>query len=330
MTVLKTLGQVKRDPKEYGKVAVLMGGDSAEREISLISGKFAIDNLKAAGVDAYGVDVRQDTIIEKLQEGQFDHAVIVLHGRGGEDGTIQAVLEMLRIPYSGSGVLASALTMDKWLSKKAWQGSGLPVVPGCLVTPETDLDALVKDYGFPMAIKAASEGSTIGISRVTKVEELKPAIADSRKYDSTVIAEPWIQGDEFTVGIVGEDVLPSIKIIPAKGFYDFYTKYHANDTQYLLPSGLSDVEEAQLAKLCKQAYDAVGCSGWARLDIMRDSDGNFLLLEINTIPGLTGQSLVPKEVAYLGYSAIDLMLAILESAFARNAQTLPDVSNGQI
>jgi D-alanine-D-alanine ligase len=322
MSTLKTLGQIKRNPKEYGKVAVLMGGDSAEREISLISGKYALDNLKAAGVDAHAVDVRQTTIIEKLQAGNFDHAVIVLHGRGGEDGKIQALLETLNIPYSGSGVLASALTMNKHLTKQVWQAAGLPVVPGRLVDDNTDLDALVADYGLPMAIKAVHEGSTLGTSCVTKREDLPAAIAESKKYDQLVIAEPWIQGDEYTVGVVGEDVLPSIKIVPAKGFYDFYTKYQANDTQYLLPSGLSDVEEAQLRKLVKQAFDVLNCKGWARADILRGADGQFLLLEINTIPGLTDHSLVPKEVTYLGYNGQDLMLAILESAFKREAQQL--------
>ena len=327
MNNLKTLGKTKRKPKDYGKVAVLMGGDSSEREISLVSGKFALDNLLAAGVDAHAVDVRQDTIIDKLRAGKFDAAVIILHGPGGEDGNIQAVLENLRIPYSGSGILASALTMNKWLTKQVWKGLGLPVVPGCLVTHETDLKQLAQDYGFPMAIKAASEGSTIGISKVMSFEELPAAIKDSQKYDSMVIAEPWIQGDEYTLGVIGEDVLPSIKIVPAKGFYDFYTKYQANDTQYLLPSGLSDMEEAQLRKLCKRAFEAVGCSGWGRLDIMRDKDGQFLLLELNTIPGLTDHSLVPKEVVYLGYTGVDLMLAILESAFT-NAVELADSQLG--
>ncbi len=322
---LKTLGQVKRNPKEYGKVAVLMGGDSGEREISLISGKYALDNLKAAGVDAHAVDVRHDTVIQKLQEGQFNSAFIALHGRGGEDGQIQALLDIMRIPYGSSGVMASAITMDKWLTKQAWLGLGLPAIPGCMVDETTDVTKLIATYGLPLAVKPVHEGSTLGISKVSTQEEFYPALQKAQQYDSCVIAEPWIIGDEYTVGILGDDVLPSIKIIPAKGFYDYYTKYKANDTQYFLPSGLSDVEEAQIRKLSKQAYDALGCKGWGRVDLMRDKNGKNWLLEVNTIPGLTDHSLVPKEVIYLGYKGSDLVLAILDSAFCQ--QTLLDKSS---
>lgn len=316
---MKTIGNNHHKPKAFGRVAVLMGGSSSEREISLITGQYALDALKDAGVDAVGIDVNDETILSVLQQSSFDCAFIALHGPGGEDGRIQAVLETLNIAYTGSGVAASCLAMDKWLAKQMWRADQLPTPPAELLHEGFDPQAVVKRLGLPLAVKAVHEGSTIGIYRVDTVEDLPEAFQKAKHYDMKVMAESWITGEEFTVGIVGEDVLPSIKIVPAEKFYDFHAKYEANDTQYLLPSGLDKDEEAKLQALAFEAYRALDCTGWGRVDFIRDAQGKFWLLEVNTVPGLTTHSLIPKAVDYLGYSFNDLVLAILASALDRRA-----------
>lgn len=317
MTNLKTISHAHRKPAEYGKVGVLMGGESAEREVSLNSGRAVLDALIGTGVDAHAVDVHQSTLLNILQQQNFDMVFIALHGRGGEDGQMQALLDFLRIPYTGSGMEASAVCMNKELTKDIWQSHDLPVLPGLRLHEGFSPQEVITQLGLPLAVKPAHEGSTVGVSRVNHIDELLPAFKKAQSFGSHTITEPWIIGEEYTVGIVGEDVLPSIKIVPAVDYYDYHAKYIANDTQYLIPSGLTSTEEQNLQAMCLKAYQAVGCEGWARLDLIRDQLGNFWLLEINTIPGLTDHSLVPKAVKSLGYTFSDLIFAILESAVRR-------------
>lgn len=317
MTELKTLGQSQRKPSDYGKVGVLMGGDSAEREVSLSSGKAVLQALLKAGVDAHPVDVRQATLLPVLQQQNFDLVFIALHGGAGENGQIQALLDFLRIPYTGSGMEASALCMNKQITKEVWANHNLPVLPGFRLQEGFDANDIIAQFGLPLAVKPAHEGSTVGVTRVDAPDELMPAFHKAEALGGYTITEPWIIGEEYTVGIVGQDVLPAIKILPATDYYDYHAKYVANDTQYLIPCGLTPVEEKQLQAMCLKAYQVVGCQGWARLDLIRDKNGQFWLLEINTIPGLTDHSLVPKAVYALGFSFTDLIFAILESAMQR-------------
>jgi D-alanine-D-alanine ligase len=314
---VKTLTTNRRKPTEYGKVGVLMGGESAEREVSLNSGRAVLEALVKAGVDAHGVDVRQATLLSVLQQQNFDMVFIALHGRGGEDGQIQALLDFLGIPYTGSGMEASSLCMNKQLTKDVWLSHALPVLPGQCLEEGFQPQDIIAEYGLPLAVKPAHEGSTVGVSRVNEVSELLPAYELAQRFGDRTVVEPWVIGEEYTVAIVGQDVLPSIKIVPATTFYDYHAKYTSNDTQYLVPSGLTATEERDLQAMCLKAYQVVGCEGWARLDLIRDRNGHFWLLEINTIPGLTDHSLVPKAVYALGFTFTDLIFAIMESALAR-------------
>lgn len=316
-TALKSLRHSSRKPTEFGKVGVLMGGESSEREVSLNSGRAVLEALVKAGVDAHGVDVRHSTLLTVLQQQNFDVVFIALHGGAGENGQIQAILDFLRIPYTGSGLQACAVAMNKEMTKDLWRSHGLPVLPGTCLEPGFDPQEIINQFGLPLAVKPASEGSTVGVSRVDELKDLLPAFQEAEKFGQHTIVEPWIVGEEYTVGILGEDVLPSIKIVPAVTFYDYHAKYVANDTQYLVPSGLNDEEERDLQEICFKAYQAVGCEGWARVDLMRDQNGKFWLLEINTVPGLTDHSLVPKAVYSLGFTFTDLILTILESALSR-------------
>lgn len=317
--MMKTITRSHRKPSEYGKVGVLMGGESAEREVSLNSGKNVLEALLKAGVDAHGVDVRHATFLNVLQQQNFDMVFIALHGRGGEDGQMQALLDFLRIPYTGSGVEASAVCMNKRLTKDIWKTYGLPVLPGMRLEEGFDPQEVVDQVGLPLAVKPCHEGSTVGISRVNHIDELMPAYKTARQCGNDIITEPWITGQEYTVGIIGEDILPSIKIIPASEYYDYHAKYVSNETQYLIPSGLSDAQERDLQSMCMKAYQAVNCEGWARLDLIRDEQGKFWLFEINTSPGLTSHSLVPKAITAMGYTFTDLVFAVLESALRRRA-----------
>ncbi|WP_145564095.1 D-alanine--D-alanine ligase [Yersinia aldovae] len=302
------------------KVAVLLGGTSAEREVSLLSGQAVLAGLRDAGVDAYGIDTK-DFPVTQLKEQGFSKVFIALHGRGGEDGTLQGVLEFLQLPYTGSGVMASALTMDKLRTKLVWQASGLPISPYvalnrqqfATLSPEA-LAAAVAKLGLPLIVKPSREGSSVGMSKVDKMSDLHDALVEAFRHDSDVLIEKWLSGPEFTVAIVGDDVLPSIRIQAPGVFYDYEAKYLSDKTQYFCPSGLSSELEQQLATLALQAYQALDCSGWGRVDVMQDSDGSFYLLEVNTSPGMTSHSLVPMAARQSGLSLSQLVARILTLA----------------
>ncbi|KAJ9434232.1 D-alanine-D-alanine ligase [Candidatus Pantoea symbiotica] len=302
------------------KVAVLMGGTSAEREVSLMSGAAVLAGLREMGIDAHAVDSRDVSVLDLKQQG-FAKAFIALHGRGGEDGTLQAVLEFLQLPYTGSGVMASAITMDKLRSKLLWQGRGLPSGKFVWLTREqheqgldADITAAIEALGLPLFVKPSCEGSSVGISRVNHADALPAALEEAFRHDDDVLIEAFLSGAEYTVGIVGEQILPSIRIKTASEFYDYEAKYISDDTEYFCPSGLSAEQEAELQTLVWSAWRALGCSGWGRVDVMADGEGNFQLLEVNTSPGMTSHSLVPMAAKQAGYSFPQLVARILELA----------------
>ncbi|WP_330110864.1 D-alanine--D-alanine ligase [Methylophaga thalassica] len=299
---------------DFGRVAVLMGGRSAEREISLISGNAVLAGLQRKGIDAYGIDVSFD-ICQKIASGEFDRAFIVLHGRGGEDGEIQGFLQAVNLPYTGSAITASVLSMNKRLSKLAWIQQGLPTAIFMPVTEQTDTQALVDELGLPLIIKPVNEGSSIGMSKVNDIAELQQAIDLALKYDADVIAEQWIHGEEYTVAILDGEALPAIRLKTPHEFYDFDAKYHANDTEYLCPCGLDADVEQGMQDIAVKAFNALGMKGWGRIDFMRDSQGNLFLLEANSVPGMTDHSLVPMAAKHAGLSFEDLVWRILETSF---------------
>lgn len=296
--------------QDFGRVAVLFGGTSAEREISLKSGQAVLQALQQAGVNAQAFDPAEQNIGDIKA---YDRAFIVLHGRGGEDGTMQGALELLGVPYTGSGVLASALGMDKTRTKQLWLGCGLPTPAYARLTANTDFAQVIAELGLPLMVKPAHEGSSIGMRKVEKAEDLQPAYEFAAKYDSEIIAEKWVTGKEYTIVILGDKALPIIRLQPhqSHGFYDFEAKYNANDTQYLCPCGLSDEDEQALQALAVRAFNMVGATGWGRIDAMRDEQGNFWLLEVNTVPGMTDHSLVPMAAKAAGLSFEQLVLTIL-------------------
>jgi len=297
----------------FGKVAVLMGGSSAEREVSLKSGGMVLAALRNKGVDAHPFDPK-DKDLEKLLKERFARAFIALHGRFGEDGTVQGVLEWLGIPYTGSGVLASALAMDKLRTKRLWAAEGLPTAPYEVLTKESDLKAVAKRLGMPLFVKPASEGSSVGMSKVKKAADLEEAFALAVNYDPVVLAEKFIDGPELTVGILGEQVLPIIRIETPREFYDYEAKYISDDTRYLIPCGLPAKREKEIQALCLKAFRALGCRGWGRVDLMLDRRGRPHLLEINTSPGMTDHSLVPMAARAVGISYEELCVKVLERA----------------
>ena len=297
----------------FGKVAVLLGGKSAEREVSLKSGGMVLAALRKKGIDAHPFDPKERDVQDLVKE-RFARVFIALHGRFGEDGTLQGVLEWLGIPYTGSGVLASALAMDKVRTKRLWAAEGLPTAPYEVLTGETNLGAVAKRLGTPMFVKPASEGSSVGMTKVKKAGDLEEAYALAVNYDPVVIAEKFIDGAELTVGIVGERVLPIIRIETPREFYDYEAKYIANDTRYLIPCGLSDKKEKELQALSLKAFRALGCRGWGRVDLMLDKRGRPFLLEVNTSPGMTDHSLVPMGARAVGISYEDLCVKVLELA----------------
>lgn len=297
-------------PDAFGRVAVLFGGKSAEREVSLKSGRAVLDALLSAGVDAFGIDVGDD-LLQRLGRDKIDRAFIVLHGRGGEDGSMQGLLECLGIPYTGSGVLASALGMDKLRTKQIWQSLGLPTPLHRVLASEDDCIFTATELGLPLIVKPAHEGSSIGMAKVSSVEELVAAWKVASTYDSQVMVEQWIEGPEFTVACLRGQVLPPIGLGTPHSFYDYEAKYLADDTQYRIPSGLSEAKEHELRELTARACAAVGVSGWARTDVMQDAQGQFWLLEVNTVPGMTDHSLVPMAAAAAGLDFRQLVLAIL-------------------
>ncbi|MEW6354413.1 MAG: D-alanine--D-alanine ligase [Pseudomonadota bacterium] len=299
--------------QDFGKVAVLYGGASAERDVSLKSGKAVFDALKRKGVDAHALDVGKD-ILQTLEAGRYDRVFIVLHGRGGEDGVLQGALELLGLPYTGSGVLGSALAMDKARAKQLWQGVGLPTPDFALLDQHTDLQAVIRKLGLPLIVKPAHEGSTIGITKVTAPENIKAAFDAARAYDDSVVAERFINGPEYTASILDDAALPLIRVEAAHGFYDYQAKYISNDTRYHCPCGLSAEQEGTFQKLALNAFRALGCSGWGRIDFMCDAHGRPWLIEANTVPGMTDHSLVPMAARAAGIAFDDLVWRILESS----------------
>ena len=300
----------------FGKVAVLMGGPSAEREVSLKSGNAVLAALKRQDVDAHGIDADKSTL-RLLEDGGFDRVFIVLHGRWGEDGVIQGALEVLDIPYTGSGVLGSALGMDKLRSKYLWSAAGIPTPEYAMLEPGIDLGKVAAKLGLPMFVKPAREGSSLGISKAKTVAELKAAWETAAKYDDQVIAERFIDGAELTCGILGDRALPLIRIETDREFYDYEAKYILDTTRYLCPCGLPTDRERAIQALAQRAFDALGCSGWGRVDFMLDKAGQIYALEVNTVPGMTDHSLVPKAAKQAGMDFDQLVLRILETADVR-------------
>ncbi len=299
--------------KTLGKVAVLMGGLSAEREISLQSGNAVLIALQNKGVDAHAVDV-DENIINKLMPGNYQRAFIALHGRGGEDGTMQGLLEIMSIPYTGSGVQASSLAIDKLKTKQIWRAMGLPTPDFFILDSEKSCRQALETLGLPLIIKPVLEGSSIGMSKVETYEEMIPAWQLAQQCGGVVIAESWIEGDEYTAAILDGRVLPMIKLKTSHKFYDYDAKYDATDTQYICPCGLSESQELELAVLSKKSFDAVNASAWGRVDFIIDESNQPWLIEVNTVPGMTSHSLVPIAAKQAGISFDDLVLRILRTA----------------
>lgn len=306
--------------QNFGKVAVLMGGSSAEREVSLRSGQASLEALLNSGVDAIGFDPAQRPLHE-LKALNIDRALIMLHGRDGEDGTIQGALEFLGIPYSGSGVLGSALAMDKIHTKQIWQAVGIASANYCVVDKSSfdagSCDAIMNELGGIVMVKPAREGSSIGMAKVTSANNLATAITTAFQYDEQVLLEQYIEGNEYTVALLQGRALPSIKMSTPNVFYDYAAKYQDRTTEYFCPSGLSDSQEQQIQSLALRAFKALSASGWGRIDAMCDQNGQFYLLELNTIPGMTATSLVPKAAKVAGLSFEELVCAVVATSLPK-------------
>ncbi len=311
-----------------GKIAVLMGGWSSEREVSLNSGAAVLQALQRKGVDAHGIDVGPD-IAQRLREGGFQRAFVMLHGRGGEDGVIQGVLESLGIPYTGSGVLGSALSMDKVKSKQIWQAAGLPALPFELLQADSDPADVIERLGLPLAVKPAQEGSSIGISKVEQPDQLFPAWQEAARYDAQVMVEPWLDGGEYTVAILNDEALPLIRIEVAGEFYDYHAKYRAQDTRYHCPCGLPAEREREIRQIALRAFHAVGAKGWGRVDFLLDDRGAAWLVENNTLPGMTDHSLVPMAAQAVGIGFDDLVRRILTDSLVYRPAEKMDVHQAQ-
>ena len=296
-----------------GKVAVLMGGPSAEREISLISGNAVLEALRGKGVDAHAFDPKERELFELRREG-FARVFIALHGRFGEDGTVQGALEVLRIPYTGSGVMASALAMDKWRTKLVWEASGIPSPRFAMVGPETDWARLVDLFGMPIIVKPSREGSTLGLTKVADASGLAAAYRLAARYDELVLAEEFVEGIELTAAVLGEQSLPLVRIEAPQGNYDYQNKYFTDDTKYYCPSGIDVELEEEIRAVTLKSFRVLGCRGWGRADVMLRPDGSYAFLEMNTSPGMTGHSLVPMAAKAAGLSYADLCVRILEAA----------------
>lgn len=300
------------NPEDFGRVAVVLGGDSSEREVSLNSGANVLAALQARGVDAHAVD-GIPALLQEIRDGACDRVFNILHGRGGEDGVLQGALEALGVPYTGSGVLGSALTMDKVRTKRVWQALDIPTPAFAVLQAGADVAEAIAAVGLPAIVKPSREGSSVGVTRVFVEADITAAIDLARRYDGELLVERMIQGPELTVAILGGRALPSIRIVPAAEFYDYHAKYVADDTQYLCP-GLVQPDEGALAALCERAFKAVGARGWGRIDVMLDQAGGFYLLEVNTTPGMTSHSLVPKAAAQAGINFEALCWQILETS----------------
>ena len=299
--------------KSLGKVAVLLGGFSHEREVSLNSGRAVLEALRQKGVDAHPFDPAERPLEELKKEG-FERVFIALHGRFGEDGVVQGALEAMKIPYTGCGVMASSVGMDKWRTKLMWQAAGLPVPPYVMLNEESDFEAVENTLGLPLFIKPACEGSSIGVYKIKEPGELKKRFHEIKHLDRWIMAEKFIGGGEYTCAILGAQALPTIKIVPKTEFYDYEAKYSRDDTEYLCPSDLSEDQEAQMRALALDAFTVLGGSGWARVDFLKDVDGKLYVLEINTAPGMTSHSLVPKAAKQIGIGFEELCVEILSYA----------------
>jgi D-alanine-D-alanine ligase len=300
------------DPKAFGRVAVLLGGTSSEREVSLNSGGNCLDALQRRGVDAYAVDGIAALVPELVGE-RCARVFNIMHGGDGENGVVQGLLDAFRVPYTGSGVLGSALTLDKIRTKQVWLALGLPTPRYVRLGRNADVHAAARTLGLPVIVKPACEGSSVGVSRVFKDADLDQAVELAARYPGELLMEQLIEGEEFTVGILGEEALPSIRIVPAGEYYDYHAKYVAEDTQYLCP-GAQGTAETEMRALALEAFRTAGCSGWARVDLMRDKSGKVFLLEVNTAPGMTSHSLVPKAARVLGIEFDELVWRILETS----------------
>jgi D-alanine-D-alanine ligase len=300
---------------EFGKVAVLMGGPSAEREISLLSGNAVLAALRGRGVDAHAFDPAERDLWDLRREG-FERAFIALHGCFGEDGTVQGALETLKIPYTGSGVMASALAMDKWRTKLVWQAAGIPTPRYRIIDAATDWMRVVAELGLPLIVKPAREGSTIGITKVSTVDggELALAYAEAARHDPLVLVEEFVAGSELTAAVLGERALPLVRIEAPQGNYDYHNKYFSDETKYHCPCGLPEAKEREIREAALAAFRIVGCAGWGRLDLILRADGTFQFLEVNTSPGMTGHSLVPMAAKQAGMAFPDLCVEILRGA----------------
>ena len=311
-----------------GRIVVLYGGQSGEREVSLKGGKAVLSALQGKGLDAYGLDLGPGWIAE-LEALQADHVFIVLHGAGGEDGTVQGALECMGLPYTGSGVLASALAMDKLRCKQLWQGIGLPTAGFALLHKDSDWSALLVELGGEVMVKPASEGSSLGMAKASSANELQAAWLAADAFDSVVIAERWLSGGEYTVAILNGRPLPVIKLETDRAFYDYEAKYLADDTRYICPCGLSAEDEQAMQALALEAFTSLGCQGWGRVDVMMTANGEPSLLEVNTVPGMTDHSLVPMAAAAAGISFADLLIEILQTSLPESEKkTLSNVAGG--
>jgi D-alanine-D-alanine ligase len=302
--------------RDFGRVAVLLGGDSSEREISLLSGRAVLAALVRRGVDAQAFDP-QERALSHLLEERFDRVWIALHGPGGEDGTLQGALEFLGVPYTGSGVMGSAIAMDKLATKRLALAIGVATADFVVLRSAADFDAALEQLGLPLIVKPASQGSSVGMTKVERASELAAAYAAAASLERCVFAEPWITGGEYTVTILQERALPSIRIETPRTFYDYEAKYFRNDTRYLCPSGLSVMAEEHLANLALAAFGVIGASGWGRADFMMDETGRPLLLEVNTVPGMTDHSLSPMAARALGIDFDELVWQVLETSTTR-------------
>lgn len=307
------MSELTINPQSFGRVAVLMGGRSAEREISLKSGRAVFAAMQSLGIDAVAIDVDQN-VSERLRQETFDRAFIILHGRGGEDGEIQGVLQSLQIPYTGSGITGAVLSMNKRLSKQIWQSQGLPTPKYVRLSRHSNTEQIVEELGLPLVIKPVNEGSSIGMSKVTSAEALQQAISLAFDYDNEVIAEQWVHGAEYTVSILNGKALPVIRLTTPREFYDFEAKYLADSTEYLCPCGLAEDNEKRCQQLAISAFNALNMSDWGRIDVMADQQGDFYLLEANSVPGMTDHSLVPMAARQAGISFETLVAQVLQSS----------------
>ncbi|MAO68647.1 MULTISPECIES: D-alanine--D-alanine ligase [Idiomarina] len=304
----------------FGKVAVMLGGSSAERDVSLKSGMAVLKGLVAKGIDAHAFDPAAHSLQELVDDG-YERVFIALHGRGGEDGAMQGALQVLGIPYTGSDVLGCALGMDKVRCKQIWHALGLPTASWRVITQDeieqVNAEALLLELGGRVIVKPAREGSSIGMSSADSAPRLAAALKHAAQFDDDILVEQWIEGPEYTIGLLDGNALPVIRLQTPHEFYDFEAKYQANDTQYHCPAGLSDEDEAKLRSLAERAFSAIGASGWGRIDVMRNGNGEWFLLEANTVPGMTEKSLVPMAAKAAGLSFNDLVERILAQTLER-------------